>query len=32
VQWLPPTPASVAQFLVTIPAGFRQFADPAGDQ
>jgi hypothetical protein len=32
VQWLPPTPANVARTLVTIPAGFRQFVGPAGDQ
>jgi hypothetical protein len=32
VQWLPPTPANVAQALVTIPPGFHRFYGPAGDQ
>jgi hypothetical protein len=32
VQWLRPTPANVAQALVTIPPGFHRFYGPAGDQ
>jgi hypothetical protein len=29
VQWLPPTPANVAQTMVTIPAGYQQVSSPA---
>ena len=29
VQWLPPTAASIAQTLVTIPAGYQQVSSPA---
>jgi hypothetical protein len=32
VRWLPATPASKAQALVTIPPGFHQYTGPAGDQ
>jgi hypothetical protein len=32
VQWLPATPANVAQALVTIPPGFHRFFGPPGDQ
>ena len=32
VQWLRPTAANIAKSMVTIPAWFRQYSGPAGDQ